>query len=296
MALTALGTMAASSHAAPYVPDPGSEAYASAVFADGDLQVAEDGSVTGDVHGNAGVILISGTVIDGDLSAVGAIDLGGAVVTGSVTSPVPPRQPPALPTGSEATLLAGRVFEGDHVFPDGTVVDDLVYVAGTARFEGSVDGVGTVIAGVEIRFDNSLPHAPVVLDAGTRMSFVSLGDLWVGQGRSLRGLLLSAGIVELHKELDFEGVVVAGADARMSAGVPLLPRWVGAWMALTGAPGADLGSFRVLEIDPAGRALLEGAAGVTSAAGFSGEYRFDAVEELSGSGIVAGDPVIVGSP
>ena len=210
MALTALGTMATSSHAAPYVPDPGSEAYDSVLFAGGDLLQAEDGSVTGNVHGNAGVILASGTVIDGDLSAVGAIDLGGTVVTGSVSSPVPPRQPPALPTGAEARLLADRVFEGDHVFPDGTVVDDLVYVAGTARFEGSVDGTGTVIAGVEIRFDNVLPHAPVALDAGTRMSFVSLGDLWVGQRRPLRGLLLAAGAMELHKELDFEGVVVAG--------------------------------------------------------------------------------------
>ena len=210
MALTALGTMATDSHAAPYVPDPGSEAYASAVFAGGDLQVAEDGSVAGDVHGNAGVILTSGVLIDGDLSAVGAIDLDGAVVTGSVTSPVPPRQPPALPTGAEARLLSDRVFEGDHAFPDGTVVDDLVFVAGTARFEGSVNGTGTVIAGVEIRFDNVLPHAPIALDAGTRMSFVSFGDLWVGHGRSLRGLLLAAGAMELHKELDFEGVVVAG--------------------------------------------------------------------------------------
>ena len=225
MALTALGTMAASSHAAPYVPDLGSEAYDSVLFAGGDLQVAEDGSVTGNVHGNAGVILASGTVIDGDLSAVGAIDLDGAVVTGSVTSPVPPRQPPALPTGAEARLLADRVLEGDHVFPDGTVVDDLVYVAGTARFEGSVDGVGTVIAGVEIRFDNALPHAPVVLDAGTRMSFVSLGDLWVGQRRPLRGLLLAAGAMELHKELDFEGVVVAGGalTAAKDAVIAYLP-------------------------------------------------------------------------
>ncbi len=210
VACVALGPVASGTFAAPYVPDPGSEAYASVLCAGGDLHLAKDGSVTGGVHANGGVSLSSGTVIDGDLSSVGAIDLGGATVTGSVSSPAPTRQLPALPTDAEAQLLADQVIEGDHDFPDGTIVDDIVYVAGTARFEGSVNGIGTVIAGTEIRFDNVNPNDTVVLDSGTRMSFVSLGDLWVGKGRPLRGLLVAAGSVDVHKELELEGSIVAG--------------------------------------------------------------------------------------
>ena len=124
-------------------------------------------------------------------------------------------------------------------------------------------------------------------------SAASLGRLIVDNGAGRAGpatelpALGGGGVTDL---------VPVGADARVSTDVPLLPRWLGAWMALTDTLGADLGSFRVLEIDPAGRALIEGAGTVVGAAGFYGEYRFGAVDELSGSGIVAGDPVIVGSP
>jgi len=104
LALTWLG--AAASHAAPYVPDPGSQAYAAVLFAGSDLDLAKDCTLTGDVHGNADVTLSSGTTLDGDLSAVGNVTLGGAIVTGSVSSPVEPRQLPALPTVEEARLLA----------------------------------------------------------------------------------------------------------------------------------------------------------------------------------------------
>lgn len=202
--------------AEPFVPDPGAEAYASVLFAGSDLTLAKDCRITGDLHANGAVALQAGTVIDGDVSAVGAVALNGAEVTGAVTSPAEAVPPPGLPTPEEARALADRVFEGNHTFPDGTVIDDVVFVAGTARFRGSVDGQGTVIAGGEIRFDNVTPNRPVLLGEATRMSFVSLGSLWVGMDRALRGGLVAAGPVEIHQGADLEGLVVAGATLAVS--------------------------------------------------------------------------------
>jgi cytoskeletal protein CcmA (bactofilin family) len=208
--------LAAPLSAEPFVPDPGAESYASVLFAGSDLTVAKDCQVTGDLHGNGPVTLQAGTVVDGNISAVGAVALNGATITGSVTSPVAPIPLPGLPTPEEARALADRAFEGDHSFPDGTVIDDVVFVAGAARFRGSVDGQGTVIAGGEIRFDNVTPNRPVLLDEATRMSFVSLGSLWVGMDRALRGGLVAAGPVEIHQGVDLEGLVVAGGTLAVS--------------------------------------------------------------------------------
>ena len=84
-----------------------------------------------------------------------------------------------------------------------------------------------------------------------------------------------------------------GADAWVTGDVALLPRWLGTWMALADSLAVELGKFRVLMIDEAGRALLEGAAGVAEAAVLSGEYRFDVIEQRNGSSSTASDPVIV---
>lgn len=198
--------------AAPFVPDPASEAYASAAFAGAALTVAQNCAITGDVHANAAVTLTAGTVVDGNLSAVGPIALESAAVTGTVVSPSAARALPRLPTSGEARALADRVFEGNHTFPDGTLLEDVVFVTGTARFEGSVNGQGTVIAGVEIRLDNVTPARPSDLHEDTWLSFISLGGIWVGMDRPLRGLLLAGGSIEIHKELDLEGLIVAGGN------------------------------------------------------------------------------------
>jgi hypothetical protein len=50
----------------------------------------------------------------------------------------------------------------------------------------------------------------------------------------------------------------------------------------------------VLEIDGSGRPLLAGAGGVTGAAGYAGEYRFDRLDVLHGAGLLAHDRVLVG--
>jgi hypothetical protein len=214
LALALIPTVPAA--AAAYVPDVAADAYLSVVFAGGAITVAKDCSITGDVHGNSNVSLAKGTMIDGNLSAGGTVDLQGATVTGTIASPAALRSLPRLPTAEEARGLADRVLEGDHSFPDGTSIDDVVFVTGTARFEGSVDGIGSVIAGVEIRFGNGTPARPIQLAADTDMTFVSLGGIWLGLERPLRGGLVAGGSVEIHKALDMEGLIVAGGDVALS--------------------------------------------------------------------------------
>ena len=204
--LALAGPVAASS----YLPDPTAEAYGRAITTGGDLSVAKDVNIADDVHANGAAALASGVVIDGDLSAAGPIALRGASVTGAVTPFTASRPLPALPSVSEARDLADRVFEGNQTFPLGTVIDDVVFVAGQARFQGSINGSGTVIAGTQIRFDNVTPGQPAELDPGTRMSFISLGSVWVGMNRALRGELLAAGSMQLHKGLEFSGLVAVG--------------------------------------------------------------------------------------
>ncbi|MBZ0089136.1 MAG: hypothetical protein K8H90_02030, partial [Thermoanaerobaculia bacterium] len=67
-----------------------------------------------------------------------------------------------------------------------------------------------------------------------------------------------------------------GDDAWVTGSQPFRPRWQGSYMELADSLGVRLGSFRVVETDSAGRALLSDASNVTSATTYRGEYRFDA--------------------
>ena len=86
-------------------------------------------------------------------------------------------------------------------------------------------------------------------------------------------------------------VEVSGADLWVTGPAAFLTRWVGAWMALTDAAGADLGTFQVAELDGAGRALLGGAGAVVGAAAYRGEYRFDRIDQRNGAGLASSDPL-----
>ncbi|HEY3566741.1 MAG TPA: carboxypeptidase regulatory-like domain-containing protein [Thermoanaerobaculia bacterium] len=86
-----------------------------------------------------------------------------------------------------------------------------------------------------------------------------------------------------------------GADAWVSAAAAFNPQWLGAWMALVDASGASLGSFQVQSIDTSGRVKLTGAGGVTGAAQYRGQYRFDRLDLVGGSGVTSGDELIVGN-
>jgi len=86
-------------------------------------------------------------------------------------------------------------------------------------------------------------------------------------------------------------VETALADLWVSGESAFRVRWLGAWAALAGAAGEDLGSYRVLEIDAAGRLRLAGAAAAIGAAGYAGEYRFDEVRLGEGVVLDVQDPL-----
>ena len=86
---------------------------------------------------------------------------------------------------------------------------------------------------------------------------------------------------------------VSGSDLWVTGGAPFVERWLGAWMVLVDGAGADLGGFQVVEVDGSGRVLLAGAGGVTTAADYRGEYRFDNVRLANGGGVSGSDPLVV---
>ncbi|HEX6904370.1 MAG TPA: carboxypeptidase regulatory-like domain-containing protein [Thermoanaerobaculia bacterium] len=85
---------------------------------------------------------------------------------------------------------------------------------------------------------------------------------------------------------------VTGGDLWVSAGAGFAAKWLGAWVRLRGASGADLGAFEVKEIDGAGRLRLASASAATGAASYQGEYRFDRVAVKNGAGLDAQDPLL----
>ncbi len=85
---------------------------------------------------------------------------------------------------------------------------------------------------------------------------------------------------------------VAGGDLWLSTGSGFAAKWRGAWVRLRDGSGADVGTFRVAEIDGTGRLRLAGAGSVTGVASYQGEYRFDRIESRNGSGLQAGDPIV----
>ncbi len=88
------------------------------------------------------------------------------------------------------------------------------------------------------------------------------------------------------------GTEAAGGDLWISAGTGFAAKWLGVWVRLRGAGGADLGVFRVGEIDGAGRIRLTGASAATGAASYQGEYRFDQLDLKNGAGLQALDPIV----
>jgi hypothetical protein len=84
---------------------------------------------------------------------------------------------------------------------------------------------------------------------------------------------------------------VAGADRLIQREGGFRPEWQGVWVTLLGAGGAPLGTFEAAERDSSGALRLAGAAGVTGATHFRGEYRFDRLELVNGAGFDTADPV-----
>ncbi len=82
---------------------------------------------------------------------------------------------------------------------------------------------------------------------------------------------------------------VAGTDAWLTGDSLFRPRHLGSWIVLTDTDGAEVGAYRVVDVDGAGRALLSGASTASGAAEYRGEYRFDRIEARGGAVLSATD-------
>jgi hypothetical protein len=141
-------------------------------------------------------------------------------------------------------------------------------------------------------------------DSGPVLGYAAPGTILVRTGSQVYGkLILDAGQASgvdrngPATELPVLGtgtvttLTAAGADAWLTGNPALGVHWVGVWVSLKSAAGVDLGTFRVAQVDAQGHALLAGAGGVSGAATYRGEYRFDEVVTRHGAGLLAHDPV-----
>ncbi|MCG8460246.1 MAG: hypothetical protein MI919_28520, partial [Holophagales bacterium] len=88
----------------------------------------------------------------------------------------------------------------------------------------------------------------------------------------------------------------AGADLWITGAAAFPGRWLGAWMRLGDASGADLGRYRVVELDVSGRARLEGAATpAATATTYAGEYVFDSTTVRGGATLDVSDRLVGGT-
>ena len=130
------------------------------------------------------------------------------------------------------------------------------------------------------------PGTLYIFDTGTS----AYGDLVIDSGED-SGTDRDGPSTELPA-LGSDAVVLLeadGADAWLSAAQPFQTRWQGVYARLLDSSDADLGVFRVLDVDGAGRALLEGAAGVADVVSYRGVYRFDTLELRNGAGVLTDD-------
>ncbi|MEE8524969.1 MAG: Ig-like domain-containing protein, partial [Thermoanaerobaculia bacterium] len=205
MVLPVVGAM--SVRAELRLSDQESEIYYNyAAVAGESMQVEQGVEVLGHLHSNDGIDLKAGSSVTGDVSAVGEVDVDGTVF-GTVTEGADPLGLPLLLDEAELRALADRVFEQDRTFED-EVIDDIVFVAGTARIRGDVNGVGTLIATKDIRVDTTEDDVFFLADE-TRLSLIALDDIRIGKDRPFRGVLRAGRDVDIEKNVAFEGVMVA---------------------------------------------------------------------------------------
>ena len=214
------GALMGSAGRAAILVDPGAPIWYSTTAAAGThLSCGNHARIEGALHSNDEVIITPGCTVIGDVSAVGRIDARGTV-QGQVQPGAAARALPALPSEAQLRALATRTVEGNTTLTN-AVVDDVLFVHGTLRIEGSLRGTGTLIASGDIRFENLPPGTPTTIDSATRLAVIAVNDIWMGKGRGLRAALRAGRDVELTQGVELEGVVMATRQLRVLEDVKL---------------------------------------------------------------------------
>ncbi len=216
VALALFLTFVVGANAELILSDQESEVYYNfAVVAGEEIQVEKDVEIAGDLHSNGLIDLKKDSSVVGDVSAVGEIDNQGTV-DGTVSEGADPLGLPALLDETALRALADRVFEENVTFED-EVIDDVVFVAGTLRIRGDVNGVGTLIATKDIRLD-ATEGDTFSLDDETRLSLIAFDDIRIGKDRPLRGVLRAGRDIDVEMNTAFEGVMVADRKIHIKQG------------------------------------------------------------------------------
>ncbi len=184
--------------------EPASDAYRLFVGLAGDeIKIDKDSVVTGNIHSNDKIDLKKDALVDGDASAVGEIQ-GDGEITGSSDEDAAPQVLPYLPHVSSLQGLADRVFEDDVTFTDATI-DDVVFVFGKVKVEGTLRGGGTIIACDKIEFKGD----PGAADPEARLSLISYDEIKLDKDWTFRGSLRGGKDIKLEQRNVVHGIAIA---------------------------------------------------------------------------------------
>lgn len=192
--------------------------YELALGAADDLVLEPGVVVEGDAHSHGKVLNKQGSLVTGDLSAVGSISEKGTV-DGETRPLDAPRGLPAVPDLDALREAADQTFTGhlqweDHHF------DGLTFVDGWVRLSGEITGRGTLVTTEGIRLEAIEPGGALAAD--TLVSLISADEIRVGENRRLRGAVLSGADLTLEAGVAVDGVLMSAsrlhvkADSRVS--------------------------------------------------------------------------------
>lgn len=216
---TTLTVLAWTSHAVPVdflLSDPSNPSYYRfAVLAGDEVSVVGATRISGDVHSNGDVRILPRGEVAGDLSAVGEVQVQGSV-SGRVTEGAEPVPLPVLATEETLRGLAHRIVEGDLDLVAATV-EEVLFVAGSVHVRGALGGGGTIIATGDILFAGEAPGGPVArppLSETHHLSLIAFRDIRLDAGRRFRGALYAGRDVDVRKDIELSGVIVAAGRVR----------------------------------------------------------------------------------
>ena len=200
-------------------PDPGNPEPA-LVKSEGELYLVADTLISGNVHTNGTLVVEAGAVVDGDASAVKSAQIDGSV-TGTVTSPASYQELPKQITALVARDIADQIWEADHDFFNATITGT-IYVEGTARFFGTLDGSGMVIASGDIEVSllpSATPGQPV---PAMDVSLSAYRSITILDSRAFRGSLDAGTDITFATASWMMGSVLARGTVRTAPGVKVV--------------------------------------------------------------------------